>query len=200
MPASQTQIALYNVALGLVGDAFATGTTDDSREVRACNRMYEPSRDFILGSHFWNCAMRRNASLARVSDQPLWGYTYAYQLPSDCLRVKLVEANDDWKLEGSTIVTDYDSCAIVYTARITDVSKFSPTLFQAVATHLAASICYGLTRSATLAESLERRWRDLLASAMFLDANEQQGDGTQVDYTEQWRRVGVHEGNVEQRG
>jgi hypothetical protein len=200
MPNTQSQIQLYNAALIEVGSTQVLGVNDDSKESRTCNAAYPVCRDEVLAARFWNCAMKRSTCARLTAGPGSEAYAYAYQLPVDCLRVKLVEDNDDWKIEGRTVVTDEETCSILYVHRLEDPSQFSPLLFKAVTLRLASMIAFAITRSAELSGRLEAKFRMVLDEAALIDAVEQQGDQSSNDYTENARATDWNVGNPRFRG
>jgi hypothetical protein len=166
---SVTQI--YNMAIIECGSDAVLAPTDDNRQSRLCNARYPDALEATLRAHFWNCAMVRE-TLNRLTAQPASGFEFAYQLPASCLRAKSIDSDDEWRIEGRTLVTDCDSVVLLYASRITDVSKMDPLLCQAIALKLASSIAYAIKGDHELSGRLLARWQDMLAEARFIDANE----------------------------
>lgn len=171
-----SEIDIYNAALIEIGQTPLLGPVDDSKEARACNYRYPDARDSTLRSHYWNCAMAR-ADLAQLATAPIWGWSYAHQLPVDCLRVKETEPCDiEWKIEGRRIVSNSPTMKILYVARITNVPDMDDLLCQAISLKLGASIAYYMTRNEKLSQLLMSKWMDTLAEARYMDSLEQKGD------------------------
>ena len=108
-------VEICNSGLSMLGASTITSLTEDSKNARLCNQRFEPVRDAVFRNHSWNCLMKR-ASIAEDSTAPTWGWTKAYTLPSDCLRVMKLESDDpvlsseiEHKLEGRKIVTNEGS-------------------------------------------------------------------------------------------
>lgn len=141
MAASETDIC--NLALSHLGEAPIESLNEDSTAARACALNYETTRDGVLRSHRWNFAQTR-AALAQLEATPAFGWSYAYALPADCLRV--LEVNDSevgdvisgpFIIEGRNLLTDETSVNLVYLRRITDVSQFDVLFIEALALKLA---------------------------------------------------------------
>ena len=119
-------VDIANSALNNIGASTINSLTEDSVAARIVNQRYVFVRDAVFRSHPWNCLVRR-ASLAQNSTAPTWGYTYAYNLPTDpyCLRVLRLEKLDlDYKVEGRTIVSDEQTMKIKFIARVTDPNEY----------------------------------------------------------------------------
>ena len=103
-------VNMCNSALNLLGASTISALTDDTKNAKLCNQRYEPVRNRVFRSHAWNCLHKR-VQLAQNSTAPVVEYTYAYALPSDCLRsLKIhngttdsIASSIDYKLEGRNI-------------------------------------------------------------------------------------------------
>ena len=172
-------VDMCNSALNLLGASTISALTDDSKNARLCNQRYEPVRDRVFRSHAWNCLHKR-VQLAQNSTAPVIEYTYAYALPSDCLRVLKVhngttdsiQSAIDYKLEGKNIVTDEGTVYLIYIALDTDPNNYDSYLQESISHQLAADLCYAITNNATLANNYMVRADERLREARFIDATE----------------------------
>jgi len=172
-------VNMCNSALNLLGASTITALTDDTKNARLCNQRYEPVRNRVFRSHAWNCLHKR-VQLAQNSTAPIIEYTYAYALPSDCLRVLKIHNGStdsiatalDYKLEGRNIVTDEGTIYLIYIALDTDPNNYDSYLREAVSHQLAADLCYAITNNATLANQYMTRADERLREARFIDATE----------------------------
>ena len=104
MSYSDSQIA--NVALTMLGSQRIAILSEDSEPARRVNAVYDILRDELLMEHPWTFAVERT-SLAQLSDTPAFGYSYQYQLPSDCLKfLDRKNQSYDFRVEGSTVLCD----------------------------------------------------------------------------------------------
>ena len=174
-----SEVDIANSALNLLGASTISAFTDDSKNARLVNQRYEPVRDRVFRSHAWNCLHKR-VQLAQNSTAPVVEYSYAYALPSDCLRVLKVHngttdsiASDiDYKLEGRNIVTNEGTVYIIYIAIDTDPNNYDTYLQESIAHQLAADLAYAVTNNATLADKYMVRADERLREARFIDATE----------------------------
>jgi len=172
-------VDMCNSALNLLGASTISALTDDSKNARLCNQRYEPVRNRVFRSHAWNCLHKR-VQLAQNSTAPVIEYTYAYALPSDCLRVLKVHNGTtdsiasaiDYKLEGKNIVTDEGTIYLIYIALDTDPNNYDTYLQESISHQLAADLAYAITNNATLAEKYMTRADERLREARFVDATE----------------------------
>ena len=172
-------VDICNSALNLLGASTISALTDDSKNARLCNQRYEPIRNRVFRSHAWNCLHKR-VQLAQNSTAPVVEYSYAYALPSDCLRVLKVHNGTtdsiasaiDYKLEGRNIVTDEGTIYLIYIAIDTDPNNYDTYLQESISHQLAADLAYAVTNNATLANNYMTRADERLREARFIDATE----------------------------
>ena len=172
-------VDMCNSALNLLGASTISALTDDSKNARLCNQRYDSVRNRVFRSHAWNCLHKR-LQLAQNSTAPVIEYTYAYALPSDCLRVLKVHNGTtdsiksaiDYKLEGRNIVTDEGTIYLIYIALDTDPNNYDTYLQESISHQLAADLCYAITNNATLANNYMSRADERLREARFIDASE----------------------------
>lgn len=183
--ASNVEIA--NSALTKVGAARITALTDNVKAAREINAIFELRRDYLLCTHNWSFAMTRT-SLPALDETPAWGYTYLYQLPTDCLRV--VQVNDTWvvpgladytsgpdsepyKITGRRIETDIGApLKLRYIKRVTDPAQFDAAFVEVFASDLADQVCEALTQSNTKREATRAVLRQSLLEAVRSNAIE----------------------------
>jgi hypothetical protein len=172
-------VDIANSALNLLGASTISALTDDSKNARLCNQRYEPVRNRVFRSHAWNCLTKR-VQLAQDTTAPIVEYSYAYTLPSDCLRVLKIHtgvtdsiASDiDYKVEGRKVKTNEGTVYLVYVALVTDPNEYDVYLQEAISHQLAADIAYAVTNNATLANNYMDRADERLREARFIDATE----------------------------
>ena len=172
-------VNMCNSALNLLGASTIAALTDDTKNARLCNQRYDPVRNRVFRSHAWNCLHKR-VQLAQNSTAPVVEYSYAYALPSDCLRVLKIHNGTtdsiasalDYKLEGRNIVTDEGTIYLIYIALDTDPNNYDVYLRESISHQLSADICYSITNNATLANQYMLRADERLREARFIDATE----------------------------
>lgn len=157
--ASDIQVA--NRALTKLGAARIISLADDNKQARAIASCFEDLRDDELRAHRWQFAMKRT-ELAALADTPPFGYNYQYALPTDFLRIDMVDNRYpaavmdnyidaeylEWTLEGNVILTDIGApLKLRYIARVTDSSAWDSNFREAFASRIAMEICEDLTQS-----------------------------------------------------
>ena len=108
-----------------------------------------------------------------ISFTPAVGYDYHYILPNDLLKMLSVNTDGsetpdlsmDWRIEGEYFYTDEESAYIEYLAKITDTTRWSIHLIEAVITRVAMEVCYEITGSNTLKRELWQEYGQAIKEA-----------------------------------
>ena len=177
-----SEVEICNSALNMLGGSNITSLTEDSKNARLSNQRYESVRDGIFRSHTWNCLIKR-VELAQDTDTPTHEYTYQYTLPSDCLRVLKIGGHHDgtssdldagmkFKIEQRKLLTDEATIYLIYISKVTDPTEYDTLLIEAIASKLAAELCYAITSSTSLAGQMYELYNEKLREARFVDATE----------------------------
>ena len=159
--ATQSDVAICNIALTMLGADTITSLDENTENARKLNAVYPYIRNEVLRAYPWNFAIRW-ASLAQLSETITNDYSYVYQLPTDpkCLRViGLDEDNEDedFRVENGKLYCDVSSVSIQYIAEITDATKFDSQFVTALAARLSAELAYAITGSLDVKKE---RWED----------------------------------------
>ena len=123
----------------------------------------------------------------------LFGYKYKFTLPSDFLRIHTLAdtadvalAEDEWKIEGLFLLTDYTDLRLRYIFDCSDTTLFDALFDEAVALMLATKIAFKISGSEMQVDNLQRRLRDVVGKARFVDSVEE--PSRQMD-SDEWIRA-----------
>jgi hypothetical protein len=165
-----TKLDIANSALNKIGSPPILSLEDASKEARTCKLRIDLVKDIVLRSHPWNCATRR-VVLSPLTSTPVFGNSYEYQLPSDCLRV--VECSDsEYSIEGKKLVCD-DASLDVRIIFSQDYPNIDPMLAEVIAEYLAWDICYAITQSMGLKDEKWKDYEKALRKAKTVDGQEE---------------------------
>jgi hypothetical protein len=165
-------VDICNIALSNLGDQKISSLSDANERARVCNLRYDDVRDSVLRSHPWSCAIKRT-QLARNDTAPVWGFDYAYSLPSDCLRVLDVEEwETPFRIENGNIVTDAEKVKLKYIKQVLDPNEFDSLIIQAIALKLASEIAESLTGRPELRNNMLSKFLSVVAEARSIDSAE----------------------------
>lgn len=180
-------ISICNLALSNIGKDNISSLTEASAEARACNQFYEHTRDLLLQAYPWRWA-EAAVSLAEITNTKPGDWAYAYQRPSDCLKIRWLrpEYSEDttamteqdelsvpYEVEGQTVFCDLSPAVMRYTSRATDPTKFSPLFVDALSWHLAVRLSMPLTRDPKVRADCWQVAQQMTGQAQMMDANEQ---------------------------
>ena len=165
-------VQICNSALNQLGAASITALTDNSKNARLCNERYNTVRDSVFRSHPWNSLIKR-IQLAQNTATPVYGFSYQFNLPSDCLRVLTIDAyNSDFKVEGRKILCNESSIKLIYVSQVTDPNEMDVLLRETIAAALAADIAYAITANLQVTKLMQERYEFKISEARHADASE----------------------------
>ncbi len=172
--ATNSETSLCNTALvSLKANTLLNLTTDTSEEATICQVIYYQARNQLLVVYPWGFATKR-ATLQQNVVAPDWGYTYAYPLPSDYLKIQLIADEDinRFEVEEKQIVTDASTCKIKYTAEITDVGAFDEKFVFLLPYLIKAMMAYAITGKRTIEVSAWQLYQEMEIDAFNSDSSE----------------------------
>ena len=167
-------VDICNGALNQLGATTILSLTEDSKNARLCNSRFTQVRDAVFRSHPWNCLQKR-VELAADTTAPAWGFSYAYTLPADCLRLlRILDYDSNYKVEGRKILSNTSSMKILYIGRITDPNEYDESLRETLSAALGADIAFAVTSNNQTATNMYNLFQDKLKDARFVDSTEGQ--------------------------
>lgn len=189
---SSTEIC--NIALSHLGSSkrIQSLDSDKGQEAASCRQFYEIARDEVLENFPWPFAQTQEA-LALVSENPTPEWTYAYQYPSNASNIvkipsgAMLDSNNTripYKIvygdSGKLIYTNQRDAEVIYTKRVTDVSRFSATFTIALSFKIAGYIAATVTGGDpfSLKEKADKSYRMIINQARNNALNEQAPDVT----------------------
>jgi len=177
---SETDVA--NTALAMVGESIIYSLNDETKPARECRRHYEAVRDEVLSDHRWGFA-KKQAMLTASATPPLARWDMAFQLPTDFIRLCLIEEEDVWlprqwfDIMGKDLVMNVEDedatvVCIEYIFQNKQVTTWSPKFKEAVATKLASRIARSITGQNALGSNLDQQFDKIMASAKTIDSRQ----------------------------
>lgn len=139
---SVTAVSICSQALLLVGANEINSFSDQSRESKICNYLYATVLDDVLSRHPWRFSVNQK-QLAQLTATPLYEFQYAYQLPTDMLRLISAESILPYQIYENMLYTDADSMNVTYQFRPGE-SKFPPYFVRLMVLEMAAMLASSL--------------------------------------------------------
>lgn len=149
-----SKVDICNMALSTLGNYetvtnIDTGTND--KELIFAT-WYDNSRQALLRNTTPNFALKR-AIVAQLVAEPVFGYAFGYQYPSDCLKLlgigNIEDKQNNYSVEAGVIYTDddyEDGMPIRYIKDEKDVTKFTADWAELLSWYLAGNVCLPITQ------------------------------------------------------
>lgn len=144
-------VRICNMALGQCGITkqigaleFAGGDTVSTEQL-LCAQYFELAFRATARSHDWKCLTTQADISANVSTSPVFGFDYAYALPSTCLRVLKMEDPDAvWEVHGRRLCTDETDVKISFCQYTLNTDLYDDLFVAALVRQLAAMLAPAL--------------------------------------------------------
>jgi hypothetical protein len=170
-------VTIANVALDHLGEEDQLASPDDDiKSARTIKAVWVSARQMLLRENNWNFATKR-AQLPALNSAPAFGYSNAFQLPSDFMKlvdvVGPVPGNQDWIVEGNQILADVSGpLQIRYVADTDNTEIWDAQFTDAFSWLIASRICIRLTGDRSLKQDMEQGFARALQASEFSDAVE----------------------------
>lgn len=180
MPSLLSTTDIANMALDYLDEAPLVSFDSDTGAVaRQLRRNFWPVARACMRRHPWNFAVAR-ASLSANATAPAFGWSYAYQIPTDCLRVLPITADGTedgtptpHKIEGQNILTNQAAPLYIrYIAAISNTGLFDNSFCEYLAATLAHRAAHFITGKQSYAQLMGQIAQGMLNEAQMIDALE----------------------------
>lgn len=180
---SFTKTEICNMALSHFGAPRISTFGETTVQGRHCSDLYAAARDFVLRDHDWSFA-EYTVAAATLSGESHPGFSYAYQYPSDCLKVRKIWQSDndlppiEYKVvmqsdrKSKMVVTDEAEAYLVYTVQLDATPAYDIAFVTALSWKLASDLCLPITKSQKKTENLLKVYFTYIAAAKAADAAE----------------------------
>ena len=183
---SATAVSICSNALLLLGDRPISSFTEDQDRARLASNLWEQTRDHILRSHPWNCAIKREALSPDVTG-PAFDWSYQYTLPADFLKALSIGESGregEFRIEGRKLLCDDNPCYLRYIFRNENPGTWDAMLVEVMTAEMAHRMAYGITQSASMVDVMAQKAGQLMRRARSVDGQddtpEQLGDNPLV--------------------
>ena len=180
--ASNVQIA--KLALQHIGDRYEISDIEEAgTEAEQINLVFSDTRLELLRRHPWSFA-NKFASPATLNVTVPANWTYAYQYPTDAVRIieivnpigrNLPKTKFEISLltDGTKVIlTDEDDAEFRYTSNLSDPTRFDPEFVNAFSFLLASKVAMALTGDAGIRDIMRKEAERAIYEAGASDANE----------------------------
>lgn len=177
-------IHICNLALDRLGQreiaSLDTPTTDIEE---TCARNYDATRRELLRRFIFNFAKKYAVLSVSVTKTPAFGYTYAYALPNDFMRLLALGdvsidadiSSDFYDLSEGYIFTDEnssDSINIQYVFDAKVIANYDPLFVRLFVLSLANSMAYKFTLKNSVMQGIRDELQDVQLAAAAVSGQE----------------------------
>lgn len=180
-----SNLDICNLAVGHLGATFSIHNIDNPKTdpEKVLSRWYDVSRQAFLREMNFNFSLARKI-VAKLDYTPAFGYTYAYEYPSDCLKVLGIGSVDE-KINNFAIESTEDNTSVIlanqdyseglslrYIKDITNINQFTGDAKILFSYYLAQKVAMQLTQDSAKAKYAFELWNNEKMSASALSAQE----------------------------
>lgn len=178
---STTKVSICNEALSLLGAKSIQSFEENTETARRCASIYDSTRRTLLRMHPWSFAKKR-MQLAPVSTYPSFGYQYAFQLPSDFVRI-IDTGLDVYEVEGRHILANTNLINLVYVADEENEGIWDSLFAECMVLYLTNKLGKPITGSQTEADSAWQKLQNTLKQARAINGQERPSQDFSANYS-----------------
>ena len=163
-------VEMASNALLLIGDDPISAFTEPGAGAQAASNLYESVYTQFLSEHPWSFAFKEQF-LNRLSQMPdsITNYKYAYQVPTDVIRLWAVLDHSDYVIVGNLLYSNQSQLFARYVYRVEE-TRLPPHAVQAIQYKLASDFAIAVTEDANKNALYERKYTSSLARARNIDS------------------------------
>lgn len=170
MESGFSDVGICNSALLKVGAEEISSFTDNTRASNTCATIYATLRDEVMRACPWRFALQQIILAVPNAVAPAFGYTSAYDVPSNVLRVWKVNS-DCWTEMGNQIFCNNPSgINTLCILQNTDPTSWDAQFAEALAWRVAINIALALVQSVSMKQEMEKGYRECIAAARSTNA------------------------------
>lgn len=165
-----TAIKIASNALLLIGDNPISSFSDPGAGAQIAANIYYETYKSMLAEHPWAFAMKE-LSLSRLSQVPdsRTNYSYAFQLPSDLIRVWAIMDHSNYTIVGSLVYSNSKSLLCRYIAQV-DETELPPHFVTAMQYKLASDFAISVTEDVSKSQLYEAKYLKQISLARSVDS------------------------------
>lgn len=164
-----TDIDMASNALVLIGDDPISALSDST----AASNLYLETYKLVLSQHPWTFALKEQF-LSRLTQAPdtETGYSYAFRMPTDIIRLWAVLNIRDYRIVGENLYANATEVFARYVYKVSE-TLLPPHVVKTIEYKLAADFAISVAEDEQKSEIFERKYLNQLGQAMAVDAQQQ---------------------------
>jgi hypothetical protein len=165
-----SDIDISSNALILIGDEPIASFDDPGAGAQAAANLYPDTKRQFLASHPWTFALKEQ-TLNQLTATPddLTNYKFAYQIPTDLIRLWSLMPHSDFTIVGDLIYSNENELLARYVYDVEE-SAMPPHATKALEYRLASDFALLVTESESKASLYEKKYLQAAASARSIDS------------------------------
>ncbi len=171
MTAQTTDISLCSTALSAMGADPIESFSDETREALVCAQFYSILIADLLSRHPWRFAVGQ-AQLSRLNETPLYGYAYAYQLPTDMVDLLSMERAGGYQVYENKLFSDLPEMKVTYKFQPKE-SRFPAYFQRLVVLEMAAFLSVAIAEDKEKAKMFQGLAIEQLRQSKLTDSKQQ---------------------------
>jgi len=191
-----SKLSIYNTALGYCRQRKIADLSESSESRRIMDTYWTDVVAYCLEQGFWKFAMKTQQIYSNDGYTAPFGFTFQFDIPSDLAKLRSVSASDrfdppllDIRDEAGCWYADVEPIYVSFVSNANDygndISLWSVTFADYVASRLAAQAAPRLTGAEQLVDGLEKREK---AARIRAKANDAMNDPPGFAPTGRWVR------------
>lgn len=169
-----SKVGIINAAFLLLGHHSVNNLGDNAGEdVKKAEALYDIYYPSLLTDSYWRFALKQSQLSELESFDEVDGYTYAFQIPNDCLSIYKIEPATQYTIFGQKLYTNITGeVKLYYTANVSEANL--PNYYITYVVEKFAEIfAMPVTQKPELAQLWGQSADMRLQSAMALDSQSQ---------------------------
>lgn len=178
-----SKLALYNLALRHLGESKLQSLSEAREPRYVFDDLYDHATSYCLGRASWNFAMRAVSMTESGTITPTFGYTYAFEKPSDWVKTYQVSGEPTFRWPLQEFVDEagviYANCTPLYLKYISSDASYGmnlaawPENFTYFVSQHLASLGWKIANDKDLRDALKKEAKRSCAVAASSDATDE---------------------------
>jgi len=161
-------VSIANRALARIGTQSISSLDEGSTASLYCSKLLPEAVQSVYGQYDWRSA-RKRIQLAPLETDPIYEWDYAFQLPSDFARLISVDTENEYSLEGQTILSNDEDLYITYIAYPIEATFIPGYISHLLVTFLAFLLSTPMSSNESMAQRLLGEYQIALERAKIDD-------------------------------
>jgi hypothetical protein len=165
-----TDIDMCSNALLLIGEEAISSFTQAGHGATVAANLYSDTYKSLLAEHPWTFALKE-VFLSRLTQTPddETGYQYAFQIPTDSIRIWSLMPNHNYAIVGTLIYSNQSEILCRYIYEIAE-SLLPAHMVKAIEYKLASEFSVAITEDFNKASYYEQKYMMAISKAKSIDS------------------------------